>query len=75
MFGNKYDIDIFRNRMMASLDDYQIALNDFGSFDKVIIADLGDALDGWDAFTTRKNSNHTLITTECQQWSKLLCAR
>lgn len=60
MFGNRYDIDIFRERMMDSLKDYQIALDDFGIFDKLIVADLGDALDGWDASTTRKNSNHTL---------------
>lgn len=60
MFGNRYDIDVFRDRMMASLKDYQIALDDFGTFDKVIVADLGDALDGWDASTTRKGSTHVL---------------
>lgn len=60
MFGNRYSIDIFKERMMASLEDFQIALDDFGTFDKVVIADLGDALDGWDKSTTRKASTHVL---------------
>lgn len=60
MFGNKDDIGIYREKMMDNLNDIKFALDDFGSFEKLIIADLDDALDGWDASTIRKNSNHTL---------------
>lgn len=61
LFGNKYDSNVFRTRMFSVLKDYiEEASSRGGRFDKVFIGDLGDALDGWDASTTRKSSTHKL---------------
>ena len=60
MFGNYYDIEVFRQRMLSTLDDYIDEAAQRGRFDKVFICDLGDSLDGWDQSTTRPGSKHVL---------------
>lgn len=61
MFGNYYDLNVFRDRMLNSLQAYiDEAHARGGRFDKVFICDLGDSLDGWNQKTTRNSSGHVL---------------
>lgn len=60
MFGNYYDLDVFKERMMRSLDNLIEEAKYRGRFDKIFICDLGDSLDGWNQKTTRNSSSHVL---------------
>lgn len=53
IYQNNYNREVFASRMTQSLEPYKEAYSLFGKFDKVIYADLGDSMDGWDGYTTR----------------------
>lgn len=53
IYDNEYNRNVFRKRMLSSLIPCQEAAHELGRFDKIIYADLGDSLDGWDGYTTR----------------------
>lgn len=53
IYENEYNRVVFKHRMEKSLSPLIEAANYFGRFDKVVYADLGDSLDGWDGYTTR----------------------
>ena len=54
IYNNEYNAEEFRNRMMQIANE----IASLGSMDNLIIFDLGDALDGFNAQTTR--GGHTL---------------
>ena len=53
LYKRKYDQHIFFKRMKKIFDKTMKLYNTHGSFDKLIIADLGDSLDGYNGYTTR----------------------
>ena len=53
LYKRKYDQHIFFRRMEAILNKIFKIFNTHGTFDKLIIADLGDSLDGYNGYTTR----------------------
>lgn len=53
LFGYRYDAEIFREHLDKV---YHAVLKEharYGTFDVLVLDDLGDGLDGWDGFTTR----------------------
>lgn len=59
IYQNVWNAEVFRNRLMTSLEDLKHTAKYFGKIDKLLIGDLGDSVDGWNGKTTR-NSNHSL---------------
>jgi hypothetical protein len=53
LYKKKYDKHIFFQRMKHVLEYAVKMKNLHGRFDKIVIADLGDSLDGYDGYTTR----------------------
>jgi hypothetical protein len=53
IYENEWNAEVFRERLFATLDDYVLSANMFKRFDKVLIADLGDCVDGFNGKTTR----------------------
>ena len=53
LYDRKYDEHIFHKRMASIYNEVISAFKLHGRFDKVILADLGDSLDGYNGFTTR----------------------
>jgi hypothetical protein len=53
LYKKQYDQHIFFQRMEAVFNHAIKMKNLHGKFDKIIIADLGDSLDGYDGYTTR----------------------
>ena len=53
LYKKQYDQHVFFNRMEKILMYAVKMRNLHGRFDKLIIADLGDSLDGYDGYTTR----------------------
>lgn len=51
--GNEYNAEEFNNRMERTLEEIFYISSTFGKFDKIVIFDMGDALDGFDAQTVR----------------------
>ena len=63
MYENEYNEKIFDKRMQATLDKIQFKFQELGRFDKLIICNLGDCVDGFNGKTTgglRGTSHHTL---------------
>ncbi len=58
IYKNDYTAEIFRNRLLSLLDEIQYQFELYGRFDTIHFVDLGDALDGFNAKTTR--GGHTL---------------
>lgn len=59
LYKNAYGPEEFERRMFLGLEDYIEESKLYGRYDKVVLGDFGDALDGWNGKTTR-NSNHNL---------------
>lgn len=53
IYDNKYDEEVFRQRMTRTIEDIQEEYELFGRFDEIIICNLGDPVDGFDEKTTR----------------------
>lgn len=53
LYDNEWSADIFRHRLMSTLDDYVLMSAMFDRYDKVLVSDLGDSVDGWNGKTTR----------------------
>lgn len=53
LYKRKYDKHIFFRRMEDIFNKIIKIYNNHGTFDKLIIADLGDSLDGYNGYTTR----------------------
>lgn len=53
LYDNFWNAEIFEQRLLATLDDYILSAGMLERFDKVLIADLGDSVDGWNGKTTR----------------------
>jgi len=53
LYKNKYDKHIFFRRMRDIFAKTLQLYQTYGTFDKLIVADLGDSLDGYDSKTTR----------------------
>jgi len=62
LYKNEWNSKIFRLRLLRTLEDYKEEAELRGRFDKVLVTDLGDAVDGWNKGTTRngKGSSHIL---------------
>jgi hypothetical protein len=53
IYENTYNSEEFNKRLRATCDEITRQYEIFGRFDKVIICNLGDSLDGYNAQTTR----------------------
>lgn len=53
LYDNEYNAQVLSDRMSAVLGDIYKSYKKEGKFDNLIICDLGDALDGYNGFTTR----------------------
>ena len=53
IYENNYDSEVFNSRLRATCDEITHQYEIFGRFDKLIICNLGDSLDGYNAETTR----------------------
>jgi len=53
IYSNKYDEVEFERRMQKTFDKILESYMTFGRFDKIIICNVGDSLDGFDGKTTR----------------------
>lgn len=62
LYKNEYNSEIFEARLLKTLEDYVEEGQIRGGFDKVLVSDLGDSVDGWNKGTTRfgKGSSHIL---------------
>ncbi|MGB0861400.1 MAG: hypothetical protein ACPGXZ_00700 [Saprospiraceae bacterium] len=56
---NDYSADVYKNRLQAAAQRLKWYKENFGSFEKLILLDLGDLMDGFNANTTR--GGHKLI--------------
>lgn len=54
LYGNEYNEAVFASRMHKVLQEIAHLRQFYGVFDTIIINDLGDPLDGYDGFTTRR---------------------
>lgn len=57
LFDNEYNAEVFNERMKKTADEI-IRLNNLYPFEQIVIVDLGDTVDGFNALTTR--GGHTL---------------
>jgi hypothetical protein len=53
LYKRQYNQHIFHERMIQIFNEAIRYFHTYGAFDELIIADLGDSLDGFDALTTR----------------------
>ena len=53
LYKRKYDEHIFHSRMVSICNKVLEYFHIHGKFDELVIADLGDSLDGFNGFTTR----------------------
>jgi len=53
LYNNKYDEKEFERRMQVTFEHVMETYHIFGRFDKIIICNVGDSLDGFDEKTTR----------------------
>jgi hypothetical protein len=53
VYSNDYDEAEFNRRMKVTLEEMKSQKEIFGRFDKIIVCNLGDPLDGYNAETTR----------------------
>lgn len=53
LYKNEYSADVFAKRMQLLLEEIFYQESIYGHFENIYILDLGDALDGWNAQTTR----------------------
>ncbi len=53
LYNKKYNEHIFHKRMASIYNEAISVFKTHGKFDKLVIADLGDSLDGFDGLTTR----------------------
>jgi hypothetical protein len=53
LYGNKYNADVFKERMENIVNEINTQAEIFGRFDRIIVCNLGDSLDGYNAQTTR----------------------
>jgi hypothetical protein len=53
LYPNHYDEKVFNERLQKTLAEIATQVDTFGIFDRIIICNLGDALDGYNGQTTR----------------------
>lgn len=53
MYSNEYNREIFKERLNKVYLKIADSANMFGTFESIYICDLGDAIDGWNGYTTR----------------------
>ncbi len=53
MYANSYDKTVYKKRLAEVLHEIHYQKSIFGKFEDVFIIDLGDKMDGLDAYTTR----------------------
>lgn len=53
IYENRYDEEVFRQRMAKTIEDIQEEYELYGRFDELIICNLGDPIDGLNKKTTR----------------------
>ena len=53
LYPNHYDEKVFNERLQKTLTEIATQVDTFGIFDRIIICNLGDALDGYNGQTTR----------------------
>tara|TARA_R110002153_G_scaffold153888_3_gene305880 strand:+ start:164 stop:1309 length:1146 start_codon:yes stop_codon:yes gene_type:complete len=53
LYKRKYDEHIFHKRMVAIYEKVMDYYHTYGKLDELVLADLGDSLDGFNGFTTR----------------------
>lgn len=53
LYSNEYSAPVFESRMQSLLQEILYLHELYGTFEHVYLLDLGDALDGWNAQTTR----------------------
>lgn len=57
-YSNNYDAKEFHNRLVTVMNEVASVYSQKGPLDKMVVVDLGDAMDGYNAQTTR--GGHTL---------------
>lgn len=83
LYKNEYDASEFHNRMQKTLEMIVGKAKDFGVFDRLMIFDLGDGLDGYDEKTTRgghrlpqnmtnEEAFDTYVTEHCALWDSVV---
>lgn len=77
LYENPYNEKEFHNRLEKILDRIKTEYDIRGRFDRIVVVNLGDALDGYDAHTARKthslpqnlsNKNQMLVFIKEIQW-------
>lgn len=53
LYKRQYNEHVFHQRMVNIYDKIVRMVNIHGKFDQLVVADLGDSLDGYDGYTTR----------------------
>jgi hypothetical protein len=53
MYNNEYNREVFKSRLNLVYDKILKTVSMFGAFDSIYVCDLGDAVDGWNGYTTR----------------------
>ena len=53
MYNNEYNREVFKSRLNLVYDKIAKTVKMFGAFDSIYVCDLGDAVDGWNGYTTR----------------------
>lgn len=53
LYPNRYDEEVFNDRLTQILLEIEVQVDTFGTFDRIIVCNLGDALDGYNGQTTR----------------------
>jgi len=53
LYPNRYDEEVFNERLTQIINEIQVQIRTFGIFDRIIVCNLGDALDGYNGYTTR----------------------
>jgi hypothetical protein len=53
LYKKQYNEHIFHKRMVSIFEKVMFQYNKHGKFDTLVLADLGDSLDGFNGFTTR----------------------
>ena len=53
MYNNEYNREVFKSRLNLVYDKIAKTVKMFGAFESIYVCDLGDAVDGWNGYTTR----------------------
>lgn len=69
MFGFEYGEDVFKRHLNMFFNSLKEKIDFYGSFDLIIIDDLGDGLDGFNEETTRGGHKLQQNMTNKQAWS------